>query len=46
MVSVLEWQPVQVVQFSLLVVQKVALVSQLKSFKLDLKILGTTCLLK
>jgi hypothetical protein len=32
MVSVLEWQPVQVVQFSLPVVQKVALVSQLKTF--------------
>jgi hypothetical protein len=32
MVSVLEWQPVQVVQFSLLDVQKVALVSQLKTF--------------
>jgi hypothetical protein len=32
MVSVLEWQPVQVVQFLLLVVQKVALVSQLKTF--------------
>jgi hypothetical protein len=32
MVSVLEWQPAQVVQFFLLVVQKVALVSQLKSF--------------
>jgi hypothetical protein len=32
MVSVLEWQPVQVAQFLLLVVQKVALVSQLKTF--------------